>query len=135
MKIQTPNLQEILHRCEAGNTVCLSSEELELLKQHWNSEAQTGCFFDVEKAAAFLNIKQSTIYAWVHQRRIPFRKLGSKLIFIRDELAEFINSQNGLSLSELAYNDFDGIYPTGSLKTQRNANDSTSDSRRKNYGN
>jgi excisionase family DNA binding protein len=36
---------------------------------------------DVTEAAAFLRIKRSTLYGWVHERRIPFRKHGGHLVF------------------------------------------------------
>ena len=34
-----------------------------------------------EEAAEFLSVKLSTIYAWVHQRKIPYLKLGRCLRF------------------------------------------------------
>lgn len=41
---------------------------------------------NVEQAAKFLCVKPSTLYAWVHQRRIPYRKHGRRLVFCRVEL-------------------------------------------------
>ena len=36
---------------------------------------------DVEEAAHFLRVKPATLYGWVHERRIPFRKHGRRLVF------------------------------------------------------
>lgn len=48
-----------------------------------------GTFTGVEGAALFLRVSKSTIYAWVHQKKIPYRKHGRKLIFCRDELKKW----------------------------------------------
>lgn len=48
---------------------------------------------NVEEAAAFLKVKADTIYAWVHMRRIPFRKHGSRLVFSKWELQEWSKAQ------------------------------------------
>ena len=42
----------------------------------------------VPETAAFLRVKPSTIRAWVCQRRIPFVKLGGRLVRIRRSDAE-----------------------------------------------
>ena len=39
-----------------------------------------------QEAAVYLRVKLSTLYAWVHQRKIPFRKHGRKLIFSKEDL-------------------------------------------------
>ena len=44
---------------------------------------------DVEGAAALLLVKTSTVYAWVFQRRIPFRKHGRRTVFSRSALLEW----------------------------------------------
>ena len=51
-------------------------------------------FLDVAAAAEFLMVKVSTIYAWVHQRRIPFRKHGRRVVFAREELEIWSKSQS-----------------------------------------
>jgi len=50
-------------------------------------------FMDVEEAARLLRVKVATIYAWVHQRRIPFRKHGRKLVFLPSELTTWSTQQ------------------------------------------
>ena len=46
-------------------------------------------FVDSKGAAEFLKVKISTIYAWVHQKRIPYRKHGRKLVFSISDLEEW----------------------------------------------
>lgn len=46
-----------------------------------------------EEAAAFLQVKRSTIYAWVHQGFIPHVKLGGRLRFRRSALEDWLKEQ------------------------------------------
>jgi len=50
-------------------------------------------FLNVVEAAEFLRVKIATIYAWVHQRRIPFRRHGRRTIFSRKDLEAWSESQ------------------------------------------
>jgi excisionase family DNA binding protein len=43
-------------------------------------------FLEVPEVALLLRVSKRTIYDWVSQRRIPFRKAGSRTIFDRDEI-------------------------------------------------
>ena len=47
---------------------------------------RNGAFLNAREAAHFLRIKLPTLYSWVHQRRIPYRKHGSKLVFSCSDL-------------------------------------------------
>ncbi len=38
------------------------------------------------EAAHLLGIALATVYKWVHQRRIPFRKHGRRLLFSKADL-------------------------------------------------
>ena len=40
----------------------------------------------VAEVAALLRVEVSTIYVWTSKRRIPFRKVGGRLRFDRDEI-------------------------------------------------
>jgi excisionase family DNA binding protein len=51
-----------------------------------------GKFMDIRVAADFLSVSVATLYGWVHQRRIPFRKHGKKLIFFRPDLQSWSDS-------------------------------------------
>ena len=46
-------------------------------------------FLDVRAAAALLGISPKTLYNWVSQRRIPYRKAGRRLLFLEVELVEW----------------------------------------------
>ncbi len=41
---------------------------------------------NVDQAVQFLCVSKATIYSWVHQKRIPYRKHGRKLAFAESEL-------------------------------------------------
>lgn len=41
------------------------------------------------QCAEFLQVSVDTLYVWVHQKRIPFRKAGGALRFDFDELVEW----------------------------------------------
>jgi excisionase family DNA binding protein len=50
----------------------------------------------IEQASELLNTTVGTLYVWVHQRKIPFVKLGRKLAFKEEALIEYINSNTYL---------------------------------------
>jgi len=54
---------------------------------------QTERLLTVKEAATFLAVKERTIYAWVQQRRIPFRRAGRLLRFDRVELSNWASAQ------------------------------------------
>ena len=43
-------------------------------------------FLEVREVAALLRVSKRTIYDWVSQRKIPFRKAGDRTLFDRDEI-------------------------------------------------
>ena len=57
------------------------------------SNTQSERLLTVKEAADFLTVKKRTIYAWVQQRRIPFRRAGRLLRFDRAELFAWAASQ------------------------------------------
>jgi excisionase family DNA binding protein len=46
-------------------------------------------FLTVEEVAEMLRVKPRTIYDWVSQRRIPFRKAGDRTVFLLTEILEW----------------------------------------------
>ena len=50
---------------------------------------RTARFMDVHEAASFLNVSARTLYGWVSQGRVPYRKAGRRLLFIESELLEW----------------------------------------------
>lgn len=51
---------------------------------------EQGRLLKTQEAAELLNVKPRTIYAWVAERRIPFRKAGRLLRFDRAELLAWV---------------------------------------------
>jgi len=49
---------------------------------------------NINQAAEILNLKVPTIYRWVHERKIPFVKMGNKLRFKQNEITEFIEKNS-----------------------------------------
>lgn len=47
---------------------------------------------NVQEAAYYLHISTSTIYRWVHQKKIKHIKIGSRVLFSNDDLKEFVNN-------------------------------------------
>jgi len=53
------------------------------------SGLETARFLSVDEAAELLSISKRTIYGWVQQGRIPYRKAGRRVLFIESELLEW----------------------------------------------
>ncbi len=49
-------------------------------------------FHTIQEAAEILRLASSTIYGLVHQRRITYRKHGSRVVFTEDDLNQFSKS-------------------------------------------
>ncbi len=47
---------------------------------------------DISETARYLRISKSTLYRWVHQKKIKHIKIGSRVIFMQSDIEEFINS-------------------------------------------
>ena len=58
----------------------------------------------VDELSAYIGLKPSTIHQYVHEDRIPFRKIPTsrKLIFLRKEIDAWIINKNGHSRVEKA---------------------------------
>lgn len=57
------------------------------------SNTQPDRLLTVREAAAFLSVKERTIYAWVQERRVPFCRAGRLLRFDRAELSAWAYEQ------------------------------------------
>ena len=44
-----------------------------------------------EEAAAYLRIRRSTLYKWVFEKKIAYVKVGSKLIFLKSDLDDYLS--------------------------------------------
>ena len=59
-------------------------------------------FLDVEEAGKYLKVKKSTIYAWIQRKKrlnFPVRYHGRKPVFHEEDLVQWSNDRNKLSLS------------------------------------
>jgi hypothetical protein len=59
-------------------------------------------FTNVQGARRILNARSDmAVYQMVQRRQIPFRKLGKRLVFIEEELVEFVNGLDGCSIDSI----------------------------------
>jgi len=49
----------------------------------------------IREAADFLGVSPRTLYGWIGQRRIPFRKAGRRVLFLQSELLEWTQPESG----------------------------------------
>jgi excisionase family DNA binding protein len=50
-------------------------------------------FLTVEEVAELLRVSPRSVYDWVSQRQIPFRKAGRRTIFLLDEILEWTSDR------------------------------------------
>jgi len=48
-------------------------------------------YLNVKELSGLTGLKQSTIYQWVSQRKIPYIKLGKKILFDPDKINKWID--------------------------------------------
>jgi len=53
-----------------------------------------GEFLTIEETSSLLRVTKSTLYTWVHQRKIPFRKHGGRVVFNKQELDDWSREQS-----------------------------------------
>ena len=63
-----------------------------------------GLALDVRGAAAFVGDTEKGIRGKVVRRLIPFRRLGSRIIFLRSELEQWLTTLDGCNLDEANVN-------------------------------
>lgn len=92
---RNPALQ--VHKPEGGQGPELGLREV--VENLWRRCQQAVGRFDVERlmtvdeAAALLNVQPATLYVWVAQRRIPFRKIGRLVRFRMIDLEGWVDQQ------------------------------------------
>lgn len=64
----------------------------------------SGELLDVATAAALLGTTPKGVRARIARRTIPFKRLGGRLVFLRHELENFIETLDGCSVSEARAN-------------------------------
>ena len=63
-----------------------------------------GELLDVRTAAALLGVTEKLIRSRVERRLIPFRRLGGRVVFLRDELTAYQQRLPGCGLDEALKN-------------------------------
>jgi len=63
-----------------------------------------GYILDVSAAAQFLGSTEKTLRAMVARRVVPFRRLNSRIIFLKEELVAFLQRLPGCALTEAQAN-------------------------------
>ena len=53
----------------------------------------------IKEVSSFLHVKASTLYSWVHNGSIPFRKLNGLVRFDLDEVEAWVQSSKPASVS------------------------------------
>jgi len=61
-------------------------------EKHSDDQADAGGYLDVAAAADFLACPRSRIYGLVSAKRIPHHKDGSRLLFDRAELRDYVRN-------------------------------------------
>ena len=51
-------------------------------------------FLTVDELAEMLRVEVRTVYSWVSQEKVPFRKAGRRTIFLIDEILEWTAQQS-----------------------------------------
>jgi excisionase family DNA binding protein len=63
--------------------------------------ADSGKPLSMEEAAEYLGIPKATLYQFTSKRLIPFRKLGRRIVFVKADLATFLDSKKKRSVEKI----------------------------------
>lgn len=47
---------------------------------------------NIKETASYLHISASTLYRWVHQKKIEYVKIGSRVLFSKEYLIKFVQN-------------------------------------------
>lgn len=57
-------------------------------------------YMDVRMVSEYLRVARSTIYKWVEEKYIPHKKLGKRVLFIKEHIDEWVLN-NGVIVNDL----------------------------------
>lgn len=60
-------------------------------------------FLTVKQIAALLSRSEDAIRALVYRRAIPYRVIGGRIMFIEDEITEWLKTVPGVTLKEIQF--------------------------------
>lgn len=61
-------------------------------------------YLTIKQASSFTHIAVTTLYDYTHKRKIPFNKVGKKLLFSKKELTKWIQSHRKKTIDEIEDN-------------------------------
>src|SRR5213080_5118032 len=82
---------DFLEEVRSSNQPSVQNES----KASASHQSAQGQFLSVEEAAEFLRLKPTTLYSWVSNDKIPYSKVGSRVLFEREALVEFVKTREG----------------------------------------
>ena len=75
------------------NQLCTDTAEVKhLLKIQERTQDKKDKLLTLTEAAEYLNLAKSTIYRFVSDRAIPFKKMGKRLYFLESQLFEWVKN-------------------------------------------
>jgi len=60
------------------------------MKKYQFENYDMNCYMDVLMVSSYLHVAKSTVYKWVGENYIPHRKLGNRVLFIKEHLDRWI---------------------------------------------
>lgn len=58
-------------------------------------------FMTIDETAKLINLAKSSVYGLVHQKKIPFNKVGKKLYFSKTDILHWISNGKNHTKSEI----------------------------------
>jgi excisionase family DNA binding protein len=84
---------------EPQNIDAIAQRVVELLKPYLLGRMETtiipipskskGEYMTVPQLAEYLQISKSTIFSWIYQRKIPYSKIGRRVMFKREDIVQW----------------------------------------------
>lgn len=69
------------------------------MKKNISQEINEKQFLDVNGISKMLKVSKTTIYSWTHSRKIPFTRVGSRLLFNVNRILQWLDD-NSCDVSE-----------------------------------
>lgn len=77
-------------------------------------------FLTVDETAELLRVSKATIYDWIYKRLLPYRKHGSRVLFLKQDLMKWSSASEVNALSDSAteatLNRYKKVRPCGSKR-------------------
>lgn len=70
-------------------------------RTHVSDTTTRQAVFDIPRAAALLGLTEKALRRQVERGRIPFRRLGRKLIFLESEIQAWLETLPGVTLKDV----------------------------------